>query len=74
MENEKHSEEHREIVNARFPDGHSTNDEKGNPLGPATTVDTEKGSSAAYANSEIGIDLREDRKKAERRLLWKLGK
>lgn len=45
----------------------------GRPLGPATTVDTEKGTSSAYASSDTGLQLREDRVKAERKLLWKFG-
>lgn len=42
-------------------------------LAPATTVDTEKGSTSAYANSETGLQLRQDRIKDEKKLLWKLG-
>jgi len=43
------------------------------PLAPSTTVDTEKGTNSTYANSETGLQLREDRAKAERKLLWKFG-
>ncbi len=44
------------------------------PLAPSTTVDTEKGTNSAYANSESGLQLRDERARAERKLLWKFGK
>lgn len=39
-----------------------------------TATDTEKGSSSsAYANSIAGVDLRADRQRVEKKLLFKLG-
>lgn len=57
---------------ARFAD-HNRADESTSPnLQPTVTTDTEK-RSTAYADSETGLTLHQDRVKAERHLLWKLG-
>lgn len=66
---EKHSTTHAENTGARF--ALPEDDEQ---LRNTVTMDTEKGTdaSSAYANSTIGLEMRAERKKSERKLLLKL--